>query len=196
MIASIEGIVAHKNTDHVVILVGGIGCEVMAPSSTIETINSERVFLHTRLVVREDSLTLYGFTSVAERELFDIFLKISGIGPKLSLTILSTLSVDNVRSAVINEQPEILNRVPGIGEKTAAKIVLELKDKVPSAMDTLPVDEFINMNADVLNALTKLGYSVVEAQAAIQSLPRDAPEDSEARVFIALQYFGAGVNQA
>ena len=191
MITTLEGHLSSKAADHVVVTIGGVGIEVFAPFSTIEKLHSKRVFLYTRLVVREDSLTLYGFASAGERELFDSVLKISGIGPKLALSILSTLSVDNIRSAVINDRPEIISRVPGIGKKTAQKVVLELQDKFPAGLDSLPMAAEDDSTAAVMDALTSLGYSVVEAQAAIQSLPRDAPESLEDRVRMALQSLGA-----
>ena len=191
MIATLEGRVGFKDTERIVVQVGGVGIEVIAPFSTIEKVTGEYVFLHTRLVVREESLTLFGFASEPERDLFDSFVKISGIGPKLAIAILSSLSVDNVRSAVTSERPEILNRVPGIGKKTAEKIVLELRDKLATVLDTAPIDDATSVNADVMDALTTLGYSVVEAQTAVQALPLDAPEDEESRVFLALQYLGA-----
>jgi len=190
MIATLEGRVGFKDSERVVVLVGGIGLEVLAPFSTLEKVTGEQVFLHTRLVVREDSLTLYGFASEAERDLFDSFIKISGIGPKLAITILSSLSVDNVRGAVTNDRPEVLSRVPGIGKKTAEKIVLELRDKLATVLDTAPFDDASTINAEVIDALTALGYSVIEAQTAVQALPLDAPEDEESRVFLALQYLG------
>jgi len=190
MISSIEGHLASKASDHIVVAVGGIGVEVCAPYSTIEKLNSERVFLHTRLVVREDSLTLYGFATTGERDLFDAVLKISGIGPRLAVAILSTLSVDNIRSAVVHDRPEIISRVPGIGKKTAQKILLELQDKIPSTLETVPLGADGDTSADVMDALTALGYSVVEAQTAIQAIPLDAPDSVEARVLIALQSLG------
>lgn len=190
MIATLEGRVGFKDSERIVVLVGGIGLEVLAPFSTLEKVTGDQVFLHTRLVVREDSLTLYGFASEAERDLFDSFIKISGIGPKLAITILSSLSVDNVRGAVTNDRPEVLSRVPGIGKKTAEKIVLELRDKLATVLDTAPFDDASTTNADVIDALTALGYSVIEAQTAVQALPLDAPEDEESRVFLALQYLG------
>lgn len=190
MIATLEGYLASKATDYVIITIGGVGIEVSAPFSTIEKLDSERVFLHTRLVVREDSLTLYGFATTGERDLFDAFLKISGIGPKLAVTILSTLSVENIRSAVHNDRSEIISQVPGIGKKTAQKIILELQDKIPSALETVPLGADGDTSADVMDALTALGYSVVEAQTAVQSIPLDAPESAEERVLIALQSLG------
>ena len=190
MITTLEGNLVDKAADHVVVALGGVGLEVYAPFTTIEKLQSERVFLYTRLVVREESLTLYGFATAGEREVFDAVLKISGIGPKLAVAILSTLSVDNLRSAVVNDRPEIISRVPGIGKKTAQKIVLELQDKIAGGLDSLPLAAEDDDSGVLLDALTGLGYSVVEAQAAIQSIPLDAPDDIEERVRIALQNLG------
>jgi len=190
MITTLEGNLVSKSTDHLVLTVGGVGIEVIAPFPTIEKLQSERVFLYTRLVVREESLTLYGFATAGERELFDAVLKISGIGPKLAIAILSTLSVDNLRSAVLNDRPELISRVPGIGKKTAQKIVLELQDKLAGELDSLPQVAEDDSSGVILDALTALGYSVVESQAAIQSIPLDAPDDIEERVRIALQSLG------
>jgi Holliday junction DNA helicase RuvA len=190
MIASIQGAISATFKDHVVITVGGIGYQVFVPYSTLERINgSGETFLHTLLIVREDSLTLYGFATATEREVFEKLLTVSGVGPKLALAILSTLTIDNLRNAVINERPEMLSRVPGIGKKTAQKIVIELKDKLGAGLETAPVDMFDDLNSDVLDALVALGYSIVEAQTAIQSLPMDAPRNVEDRVRLALQHF-------
>jgi len=191
MIATVEGRLAQKGQDSLLISIGGVGIEVSAPFSTIQKLDGERVFLYTRLVLREDSLTLYGFASTAERALFDALIKISGIGPKLALSALSTLSVDNIRNAVREERPEILSRVPGIGKKTAQKILLELQDKFPPDPEAAPVALADDSSAEVMDALTALGYSIVEAQAALQSIPLDGPETVEERVFIALRYLGA-----
>ena len=191
MITTLEGKLVSKAADHLVVTVGGVGIEVLAPFTTIEKLGTERVFLYTRLVVREDSLSLYGFATVGEREVFDAVLKISGIGPKLAVAILSTLSVDNLRSAVVNDRPEIISRVPGIGKKTAQKIVLELQDKIAGGLDSLPLAAEDDSSGVLLDALTGLGYSVVEAQAAIQSIPLDAPADIEERIRIALQSLSA-----
>ena len=191
MITTIEGALVHKAADHVVVTIAGVGLEVYAPFSTIERLQSERVFLYTRLVVREDSLSLYGFATAAERELFDTVLKISRIGPKLAVSILSTLSVENIRHAVAHERPEIISRVPGIGKKMAQTIVLELQDKFPAGLDGVPQVVEDDSSAVVMDALTGLGYSVVEAQAAVQAIPREAPDEIEDRIRIALQSLGA-----
>jgi Holliday junction DNA helicase RuvA len=190
MIASIQGKVASTGRDHVVIVAGGIGYKIFAPHPTLERVDpSSETFLHTVLIVREDSMTLFGFATTTEREVFEILLSVNGVGPKLALAVLSTLSIDNLRNAVIGDRADVLTRVPGIGKKTAQKVVIELKDKLKMGLDTAPVDAFDDVNSDVLDALVVLGYSIVEAQTAIQSLPIDAPKTVEDRVRLALQYF-------
>ncbi|RMG85620.1 MAG: Holliday junction branch migration protein RuvA [Chloroflexi bacterium] len=190
MITSIEGRIAERSDDYVVVVVNGIGYQVFVPHSTKQKLSDEHGFLHTTLIVREDSLTLYGFATTTEREIFNQLIGVSGVGPRLALAILSTLSPDNLRMAVIQERAELLTRVPGIGKKTAQKIVFELKDKFPTGLDAVPIETFEDdINTDVIDTLLALGYSVVEAQAAVQSLPADAPENVEERVRLALQYF-------
>ena len=190
MIATLEGLLAQKGNDSLVVNVGGVGLEVVAPYTTIEKLGDDRVYLHTRLIVREDSLTLYGFATVAERDLFDALIKVDRVGPKLAVAMLGALSVDNIRSAVLNDRPEVISRVPGIGKKTSQKIVLELQDKVGARLDAMPADDADDTTGELMDALTALGYSVVEAQTAIQQIPIDAPRDTEARLLIALQSLG------
>ena len=190
MIASIQGRVASIGSDHVVVVVGGIGYKVFVPDPvSLDEWDGDSVFLHTILIVREDALALYGFRTTGEREVFETLIKVNGVGPRLALAILSTISIDNLRSAVLSERAELLTRVPGVGKKTAQKIVLELKDKIAIGLDTVPIVELNDVNTEVMDALIALGYSVVEAQTAIQSLPRDAPDDIEERIRLALQYF-------
>ena len=130
----------------------------------------EAILLYTHLVVREDALTLYGFESQAERELFNTLLGVDGVGPKAALSVLSTLTLDAVQRAIFADEVEVLNRVPGIGKKTAQKMAIHLKDKL-KPMDTLAaVAAMTDRDSEVLAALAALGYSVVEAQAAIQAL--------------------------
>lgn len=192
MIASIQGQVAQVNKDSIIVRVGGVGVEVFVSANALNSAQSDSIFLHTRLIVREDSLTLYGFVAEAERDVFDTLIKINGVGPRLAITILGTLSIDNLRNAVLSERAEMLTRVPGIGKKTAQKILIELKDKLPVGLDAVPVEGFDNVNSDVMDALIALGYSVVEAQTAIQSLPSDAPDDVNERIRLSLQYFDSG----
>ena len=191
MIASIQGIVASTGKDYAVIATNsGLGYKVFAPHSVLERLHSDsEAFLHTTLIVREDSMTLYGFATTTERDVFDTLISISGIGPKTGLAILSTLSLDSLRNAVVGDRAEILTRVPGIGNKSAQKILIELKDKLKFGLDTAPISAFDDINSDVLDTLVALGYSIVEAQTAIQSLPKDAPPTVEDRVRLALSYF-------
>ena len=190
MIASLNGKVLHKEGDSVVIGLGGAGLQVFAPAPLIDRLFvNEEAFLHTHLVVRQDALTLYGFATVEEKAFFIMLLGVSGIGPRLSLAVLSTLNPDAIRRAVFHEQSDVFSRVPGVGKKTAQKIMLHLQDKIGEVDGLGAVAALTDVDTEVLEALVSLGYSVVEAQAALQSVPRDAPEDVEARLRLALQFF-------
>ncbi len=114
---------------------------------------------------------------------------VSGIGPRLALAVLSTLTPESIRRAVFHEQPEIFSRVPGVGRKTAQKIQFHLQDRLPEEEGLAPFGRISDVDTEVLEALTALGYSVVEAQAAIQAMPRETPEEVEIRLRAALQYF-------
>lgn len=190
MIDILTGQIARLDKDAVVVMVGGVGFRVIVPKTVFELVHGpgDAVTLHTHLIVREDALTLYGFATEEERTVFEVLISVSGVGPRTAVGILSTLSIDQLRSAVGREEPAILTRVPGIGKKTAEKIVFELKNKLRA--DGMPeITAISDSDADVIGALTALGYSVVEAQMAIQNIPRDAPKDIETRVMLALQYF-------
>ena len=168
----------------------GVGFQVFVPAPLLDQLRpGENANLFTQLVVRQDSLKLYGFENVESRELFEILIGVSGIGPRLALSMLSTLEPNTIERAVFNEQAEVFSRVPGIGKKTAQKILLHLEDKIPSIQGLEPLAAISDVDAEVVGALTALGYSVVEAQAAIQAIPTDAPQDVEERLRIALQYF-------
>lgn len=191
MIASIEGEVIGLGDSSVIIRVSGIGLQVSVPSPFRARLRlMDHILLYTHLIVREDLLALYGFESEQEREYFILLLGVNGVGPRMSLAILSVLSVDAIRRAVFNEQGDMFARVPGVGKRTAQKILLHLQDRI-KAGDTLDQtgSGFAITDESVLEALTALGYSIVEAQSAIQSIPRDAPQDIEERLRLALQYF-------
>jgi Holliday junction DNA helicase RuvA len=141
--------------------------------------------------VREDALTLYGFESQGDRELFNMLLGVDGVGPRVALSVLSTLTLDAVQRAVFADEPEVLSRVPGVGKKTAQKIALHLHDKLKPADALKSVAAMSDVDSEVLAALIALGYSVVEAQSAIQSLPNDAPQKVEDRLRATLEYFGS-----
>lgn len=191
MIASLHGQVEAVGKDHLIVRVGGVGVRVHVPRPVLAEVDGagRSISLHTHLVVREDSLALYGFLQADECALFETLLGVSGVGPKLALAILSTLSLQLLHRAVTQSEPEILTRVPGVGRKTAEKLVLELKDRLKVDTGVPGVALLSDIDADVIDALTALGYSVVEAQAALQSIPPDAAKDLEERVRLALQYF-------
>jgi Holliday junction DNA helicase RuvA len=192
MIERVAGQVVKRENDSVVIMLGGIGLRVRVTRAAFEQAQlGAEIMLYTHLAVREDEIALYGFSSEDERALFEILITVSGVGAKLALAMLSALSADQLRRAVQRGEPELLTRVPGIGKKTAEKIVFELKDKIGAAADALSELAAINdVDADVIAALTSMGFSIVEAQRALQQLPRDAPQEVEARVLLALQNLG------
>ena len=190
MIASLNGRVQEINADHIVIEIGGVGLQVFVPAPTRDHLHpGDTLFLFTHLVVREDALTLYGFETHEGKDFFNLLLGVNGIGPKLALSVLSSLTPDAIRRAIFHEQDEVFARVPGVGKRTAQKILLHLQDRIPMVAGLEPVAAMSDVDTEVLNALTGLGYSVVEAQAALQSIPRDAPHEIEARLRLALQYF-------
>jgi Holliday junction DNA helicase RuvA len=190
MIATLRGEVTQIEDNAVVVEVGGVGLRLFVPIPLRARLQvGESAFLYTHLVVREDALTLYGFERRGERELFELLLSVSGVGPKAALSLLSTLSLDTVQQAVFKEEAEALSRVPGVGKKTAQKIVLYLHDRLKPASMLEQVAAMSDTDSEVLAALTALGYSVVEAQTAIQSLPKETPDDVEGRLRLALQYF-------
>ncbi len=189
MISSLRGIVQAIGEGSLVLEVGGVGLHVAAPSSVIERVAGlgKPLFLHTHLLVREDSLRLFGFSSLEERAIFLELLQVAGVGPRTALAVLSTLSIDSLRLAVAGNQVEALVRVPGIGKKTAEKIIFHLKDRI--APMPLPESGVSQPDRELLSVLTALGYSLIEAQSAIQSLEGEATEDVEQRIKLALQYF-------
>jgi len=190
MIASLNGRIANQFNDCIILEIGGVGFQVFIPTHLLGEVRvGEMIHLYTYLAVRQDSLTLYGFSSVEERDFFKMLLGVNGIGPRLALAGLSTLNPDAIRRAVFSEQPEIFSRIPGVGKKTAQKIILHLQDKVISDEGFQQVASMDDTSSQVLEALVALGYSIVEAQAAIQSIPRDTADDIETKIRIALQYF-------
>jgi len=192
MIASLKGRVTDLGDDFAVIEVEGIGFQVFIPSPYLNELRvGDSVSLYTHLVVREDSMTLYGFSDVEERDYFNLLIGVSGVGPRLGLASLSTLTPDAIRRAVFSEQPEIFTRVPGIGKKNAQKIALHLQDRIPEVDGLERVTRMNDTDTEVLAALVALGYSVVEAQAALQTIPQDTPDNVETRIRLALQYFSA-----
>lgn len=195
MIRQVRGTVAAVGKSFFVIDVGGsgggIGLRVFVPEPTLARFRAEsQITLHTYLQVRESDLSLYGFENDEELAVFELLLGVSGVGPKVALATLSTLTPDALRRAVSNKEPGMVARVPGIGKRTAEKIVLELQGKLTPANDDLSgLVSSMDADSEVIEALTGLGYSVVQAQRAVQQVPVDVVGVEE-RLRVALSSFG------
>jgi len=183
MIGRISGSLLEKNPPQILIDVGGIGYELDVPMSTFYHLpgTGDRVTLVTHLVVREDAHLLFGFLSEAERALFRQLLKISGIGARTALAVLSGLSVDDLAQAVAMQESARLTKIPGIGKKTAERLLLELKGKLPTGGMLKKVDAggtavypAPDAMSDILKALLSLGYNEREAQGALKAVPADS----------------------
>lgn len=175
MISRISGVLIEKAPPQVVIDCHGVGYECEVPMSTFYNLPAlgEKVVLLTQFIVREDAQLLYGFGTDRERQTFRQLLKVNGIGAKSALSILSGLSVDDLAQAVALQETALLTRVPGIGKKTAERLLLELKDKFSVDGLTAPAGQSKSASGDVLNALLALGYNEREAMAAVKQLPAD-----------------------
>lgn len=190
MIGTLRGTISINENDGIVVEVNGIGYIVHVPTTIKDQVRiGENIFLYTKLIVREDSLTLFGFEDKDSCDVFSLLLGVNGVGPRLALSILSTLDTDVIRRAIFNEQLDVFSRVPGVGKKTAQKIFFHLHDRISTEKDLSPVAGYSETDNELLEALISLGYSVVEAQAAIQSLPTDTSENIEDRLRLSLQYF-------
>lgn len=174
MIGRLSGVIAEKTPPQVVIDVAGVGYEVDVPMSTFFNLGQlgERAVLLTHLTVREDAHQLFGFLTHEERSTFRQLIKISGIGPKMALGLLSGLSVAELAQAVSRQEVGRLTKVPGIGKKTAERLLLELKGKLGPDL-ALPATVANDAQADILQALVALGYSEKDAAAALKALPPD-----------------------
>lgn len=176
MIGRLTGILLEKNPPQILLDVQGVAYELDVPMSTFYNLPvlHERVVLHTQLIVREDAHLLYGFGSLDERAAFRQLLKISGVGPKLALAVLSGLSLSDLAMAVANKEAGRLTKIPGVGKKTAERLLLELQGKfaagvASAARDVAPASS----GDDIVNALLALGYNAKEADWAVKQLPRD-----------------------
>jgi holliday junction DNA helicase RuvA len=188
VISFLEGEVAERSGGRVVIAVGGVGYEVQVPASTLAALPpvGRTARIHTRMVVRDDAMTLFGFGSPDERELFDLLVTVNGIGPKVALSFLSVLSPDAFRRAVSAGDVAALTVVPGVGKKVAQRVVLDLKDRL-GGDDVVVVDGPL---ADVREALLALGLSPQEASEAMAGLPSNGGRSTEDLLRDALQRMG------
>lgn len=190
MIASIRGNVQQTGDSWVVIDLGGMGIKVSVPVPLAARARpGQTLALFTHLLVREDVLALFGFETPDQLAFFEMLLGITGIGPKVALSLLSHYSTDALRQAVARGAPERIAGIPGVGKKTAEKIVFHLKDKLAVEAGA-GAPGWSESDTEVIAALTALGYSIVEAQTALQRVPADAPPDAETRLRLALQAMG------
>lgn len=190
MISSLQGRLAAKDEDYIVVEVGGLGFKVYVPTSFLRELGSpgHEVSLFTHLHLRENEVSLYGFETQDQLTLFKLLLSVSGIGPRLALAILSTFSVDDFRLAVAHGDVNLLSEVPGIGKRMAERVILYLKDKI--AVERLvPLVPISPEDEEAVEALATLGYSLSEAREAVLSLA-DEEMTTEDKVMAALKYLG------
>jgi Holliday junction DNA helicase RuvA len=175
MIGRLQGVLADKNPPQIIVDCNGVGYEVDVPMSTFYNLPAagEKVTLLTHLVVREDAQLLYGFGSSGEREAFRQLIKISGVGPRTALSVLSGMSVADIAQAVTAQDAGRLVKVPGIGKKTAERLLLELKGKFGPDLGLGAAGASSDSQTDILQALVALGYSDKEAAASLKALPKD-----------------------
>jgi holliday junction DNA helicase RuvA len=188
MIARLEGKIAGIRGNAVIIMVSGIGYLVAVSTYTLGKIAGlGDVSLHIHTHVREDQLALFGFLSEEELSMFELLISISGIGPKVALSILSIADPKTIRTAIVNKDPSILTRVSGVGKKTAERVIIELQNKV----DAIGIDDQATalIGQDAIEALVSLGYSVTESREALKLVPADVT-DVSARVRQALKNLG------
>lgn len=191
MISGLRGKVETFGADHVILDVGGVFYKVFMPASAIPSVGivGETARLYTHLYVREDQMALFGATDPRQLKMFETLLTVSGIGPKVALSILSTMPVDSLESAIAAGNIDLLTRVPGIGRKTATRLVLDLKGKL-DLVAALGIPGAPSAASEVVDALGGLGYSPSEIQAALSNLPRDEELNTEQMVLFALKRLG------
>jgi holliday junction DNA helicase RuvA len=172
MISFLRGEVISKSADVVVISVGGVGYEVFVPTTVAGELPAKggTARIHTRMVVRDDSITLYGFTTLDERDLFDLLVGVTGVGPKLALAFLSSIDPVDLRRSVVSGDAAALTIVPGVGKKVAQRVVLDLRDRLGGTGDVIVIEGPI---ADAREALVSLGLSPQEATEALTGIDPD-----------------------
>ncbi|MDT8407833.1 MAG: Holliday junction branch migration protein RuvA [Methylococcales bacterium] len=196
MIGYLSGILRGKTPPSLLIDVGGVGYELDAPMTTFYDLPNlgDNVVLYTHLVVREDAHQLYGFAAEAERALFRTLIKITGVGPRLALTLLSGLNAEQFHSVIHQGDVTALVRLPGVGKKTAERLIIELKDRLPKstvaslgATPSTPAALSDNQaQTEALGALSALGYKAQEAERLLQAVPDKAGKSAETLIRLAL----------
>ncbi len=189
MIRAINGKIEGIGPDWVLVEIAQVTLQISVPSSAIQSFGpiGNAIKLHTHLTVREDGMSLYGFKSPEELRIFELLIGVTGIGPKLALTILSNVEVDHLVTSILTQDQENLNSIPGVGKKTAGRLLLELKGKLDGDwIETISsVQE--SGNSEVISALIALGYSPSEARIAVSKLPSPQSKSVEELVLLALQ---------
>lgn len=181
MITRLRGLLIEKSPTSIILETGGVGFQVGIPLSSLNAIGEvgQEIQLYTYLHVREDTLQLYGFASKRERSLFLLLISVSGVGPKLAQSILSGITVDEFEQAIHGHQPEVLNRIPGVGKKTAERLILELQDKIKidstSEFRTPVSGTMPKAGEEAILALVSLGYKRNEAEKSVQKMLSDTP---------------------
>ncbi|HAF66755.1 MAG TPA: Holliday junction branch migration protein RuvA [Clostridiales bacterium UBA9857] len=190
MISLLNGKLVSKGKDSITVLVGGVGLEVTVPSGVLTAFETgQKIQLYTRLIVRDDSLQLYGFKNLEERALFDMLMTVQGIGPRIAVGILSSLPVMEFYKAVLSQDEKTLTKLPGIGKKTAGRIIVELRDKIGLPKHRHTTDTRADMMSEATEALMALGYSRQEAHDALSRAIRSFDgSDLEALLREALKY--------
>jgi Holliday junction DNA helicase RuvA len=186
MIARIQGTILEKQPTRLVVDVSGVGYEVLVPLPTSQSSGDPgaKVLLHTVMVVREDAHTLYGFATHEERELFRKLIGVSGIGPKIALGALSGSSPAQLVTALREQDLATLTRLPGVGKKTAERMVLELKDSLAGFKGAAPAEAAVQSHADAVGALVSLGYSRPAASDAVKKAAEAAGRDADVETLV------------
>jgi len=180
MIAFLTGTVKYKNNRSLVLEVNNVGYEIFVSAALLEKLKpEEKITFYTHLHVREDAMELYGFATVEEKAFFDLLISVSGVGPKSALSVLSLAKTEEIKKAILRDDPSLLRKVSGIGQKTAERIVVELKNK----LDQLPVGkEKIDLSvadAGAFDALMSLGYSPSEVREALRQIAPEIKDENE-----------------
>lgn len=194
MIAYVKGVLVHVSAVNIVIDVHGIGYTIFIPmglSAKLPQLQSE-ILLHTTFVIREFSQALYGFLSIEDKDVFEVLMEVSGVGPKLALSIIGHLSLDELHASIRQRNLTSLCKVPGIGKKTAERLCIELRDKLPMPIASasgnlstpLPTHPFDQKISDAMRALINLGYNQLTAQKAIKQSLKDLPEEVDIALLI------------
>ena len=189
MIAAIEGTLELRGTDWAIIKVGGVSLQVYLPASSLNQIGAvgERVQLYTHLHWKEDNIALYGFISQQELDLFKMLISVNGVGPKAALAMLSNLSPEQLALAIASGNADLLTQLPGVGRKTANRLVTELKDKIEKGWTEIS-SCLTQDSAEIVAALTSLGYSTAEVTQAVAALPSSPNLTLEEKIKLALQH--------